>query len=157
MSSYSVRAFNTTDLKAKEHDERATGAPAMRARGNGRHVAAGALALGLALAGPALVLPSAGASTAASAPTKAQVALACTRVADALADGPDPDVDPVGYALAQLRPLREIQTNDATLKKDIDKLATAYDTAYVTNNKKGAQAAVDKAGKALDLVCPGAF
>lgn len=78
-------------------------------------------------------------------------------MADVLSDGPDPDVDPVGYALAQVLPLRRISTTDITLKKDIDTLASAYETVYKTDDNKSAYDAVDKAGKELDEICPGAF
>jgi hypothetical protein len=88
---------------------------------------------------------------------KAQLSLTCTRVADVLSDGPDPTVDPVGYALAQVLPLREIKTSDRELGRDIETLASAYETVYKTNGKKGTEAAVDKAGRKLDSICPGAF
>ena len=40
---------------------------------------------------------------------------ACEQVGDVLADGPDPDADPVGHAEAQILPLRQIHIPDATL------------------------------------------
>ena len=39
-----------------------------------------------------------------------------------LSNGPDPDADPVGYAQAQILPLREIDTSDANLHQAIDAL-----------------------------------
>lgn len=112
--------------------------------------------------GATLLAATGGAASAATRkpspqPTKAQLAMTCTRIADVLSDGPDPGADPVGYALAQVRPLREIATDDETLKKDIEALASAYETVYKTNDKKGTQAAVQKAGKMIDKTCPGAF
>lgn len=74
-----------------------------------------------------------------------------------LSNGPDPDADPVGYAISQVLPLRQISTTDSTLQKDITNLASDYETVYKTNGKKGTQAAVNKAGKKLDPICPGAF
>ena len=62
-----------------------------------------------------------------------------------------------GYALAQVLPLRQISTTDSTLDKDITNLASAYETVYKTNGKKGTEAAVNKAGKKLGTICPGAF
>ena len=88
---------------------------------------------------------------------KAQTRVACTRLADALADGPDPSADPVGYALSQVSPLREIKTSDRALQRDINALASAYEAVYRTNGKKGSEAQVDKAGKELDTICPGAY
>jgi hypothetical protein len=85
------------------------------------------------------------------------MAKTCTRLADVLSDGPGPAADPVGYALAQVLPLRQISTTDSTLQKDITNLASAYETVYKTNGKKGTEAAVNKAGKKLDTICPGAF
>jgi hypothetical protein len=90
-------------------------------------------------------------------PSKAEVALTCTRVADALSDGPDPTADPVGYALAQVLPLRQISTEDRALKSDIDALASAYEAVYKSGGEKGTEAAVDKAGHEVDTICPGAF
>ncbi len=112
------------------------------------------------IAAPLLATTScaSGASTAKTAkPTKAAIERTCTSVSDALADGPDPDVDPVGYALAQIRPLRAINTSDMALQKDITALDAAYQKVYATKDKKGTQTAVNKAGKALDTICPGTF
>jgi hypothetical protein len=100
-------------------------------------------------------------SSAESAPApssaKAQTSATCTRVADVLSDGPDPTADPVGYALAQVLPLREIKTTDRALRRDIDAMASAYETVYKTDGEKGTEKAVEKAGKELDTICPGAF
>jgi predicted Zn-dependent protease len=98
--------------------------------------------------------PSAMAATA--KPAKAAIARTCRRIAEVLSDGPDPVADPVGYAEAQVRPLREIKTSDAKLKRAIDQLASAYERVYKTNAAKGTGAAVETADKAVDLVCPGA-
>ncbi|HTW99585.1 MAG TPA: hypothetical protein VMD59_12440 [Acidimicrobiales bacterium] len=130
-----------------------TGARARR----GHRSAPAALALGLALAGIGVAAPSAAASRKPVKATKAQIERTCARVADVLSDGPDPSVDPVGYALAQVRPLREIRTNDAALEQAVDKLAAAFELVYKTNDGKGTEAGVDRAGKSLDRICPGAF
>jgi hypothetical protein len=84
-------------------------------------------------------------------------AATCQRVADILSDGPDPGVDPVGYALAQVLPLRQVKTTDEALHVDIENLASAYETVYKTNDKKGTEADVNRAGKKIDTICPGAF
>jgi hypothetical protein len=121
-----------------------------------------ALALAVFLGAPSLgVLAGSSSAVAASAaakkPTKAQIARTCTQVTDALADGPDADADPVGHALAQIRPLRAIKTTEALLKKDIAALANAYATVVKENGKKSADKAVNAAGKAVDSICRGAF
>ena len=52
-----------------------------------------------------------------------------------LADGPDPDADPVGYAQAQVLPLRQLKISDTTLQKAVQKLATAYQ-AYAASDRR---------------------
>jgi hypothetical protein len=84
------------------------------------------------------------------------IAASCEHVADALADGPDPDADPVGYALAQIKPLRAIHTSDKPLGTAIARLASAYQTFYADNGTKAANALVTSAGDRVDKFCPGA-
>jgi hypothetical protein len=122
------------------------------------HVWLGAVVAGLSLFAGACGAPSAStAKPPQPTKTKSELSLTCTRVADVLSDGPDPTADPVGYALAQVLPLREISTSDRALKKDLDALASAYETVYKTGNKKGTEAAVAIAGKKVGTICPGAF
>ncbi|HTW06995.1 MAG TPA: hypothetical protein VME46_05785 [Acidimicrobiales bacterium] len=130
----------------------------------GKRTPLGLSVLALLICAPVVIVAigtlGAGATTTPTTPAKATrtgIAASCTRVADVLSDGPDPDADPVGYALAQVLPLRRISTTDITLKKDIDTLASAYETVYKTNDNKSAYDAVDKAGKELDEICPRAF
>jgi hypothetical protein len=78
----------------------------------------------------------------ASLKSKAPMASTCHRISDVLSDGPDPSVDPVGYALAQVLPLREIKTSVSALHM---------------NDKKGTEKNVNKAGKKVNRICPGAF
>lgn len=80
----------------------------------------------------------------------------CQNISAALSDGPDPDADPLGYALAQVDPLRQIHTSDAALQSAIDALASAYEDVYQTNGSKSANAAVTKASKQVNAICPGA-
>jgi hypothetical protein len=89
-------------------------------------------------------------------PSAASIAAACQRVSAALSDGPDPDADPVGYAEAQVLPLRQITTSDASLRRAIDRLAGAYETFFKDNGTKTAGAAVTAAGEQVDKICPGA-
>jgi hypothetical protein len=133
-----------------------TGRQTGHRHGTSRRAAAVVFIMGASL------LPSAcGASpvdaSVSSGAAKAQLKVTCMRVADVLSDGPDPSVDPVGYALAQVLPLRRITTSDRALQRDVDTLAAAYEAVYKANNAKGTGAAVDRAGKNLDTICPGAF
>lgn len=78
-------------------------------------------------------------------------------MAAVLSDGPDPAADPVGYALAQVRPLRQLDlTGDPALRRAVDNLAAAYQSFYATNGAAPAKAAVSRAGAAVDRLCPGA-
>ena len=94
------------------------------------------------------------ASARASAPT---VASTCQQVGAVLSDGPDPDADPVGYAEAQILPLRQISVSDQALRTAINQLADAYQQFYASNGKSSdAKEAVAAASKKLNSTCPGA-
>jgi hypothetical protein len=116
-----------------------------------------ALALAVVIGAPFALVSCASAAKTPAKPTKAQIEKTCTAISDALSDGPDPSVDPVGHALAEVIPLRAIKTTDTSLKKDIDNLASAYQTFVKEKGKKSATAAINAAGKTIDKVCPGAF
>jgi hypothetical protein len=92
------------------------------------------------------------------APSAALGALAaCTQIRAALSDGPDPGADPVGYAEAQIRPLRAISTGDTALRAAIGRLASAYAAVYATGGKSAAAAnAVTAASSKVNAICPGA-
>jgi hypothetical protein len=78
-------------------------------------------------------------------------------VSAVLADGPDPGADPVGYAQAQILPLRQIHTADATLSKAITGLASAYSgysASHGTN--KTVTATLNAAIKQINALCPNA-
>jgi hypothetical protein len=95
-----------------------------------------------------------GSSAAASTPAAEQ---ACQQVSGALSDGPDPDADPVGYAEAQILPLRQIHTQDQALKAAIGGLADAYQSFFTSNGKSSAaKEAVAVASKKINSLCPGA-
>ena len=82
----------------------------------------------------------------------------CTSVADVLSDGPDPGADPVGYAQAQVLPLRQLKITDPPLSKAVKTLASAYE-AYATGTgaaKAAAAPQVSKAEGAVNAICPGA-
>lgn len=80
----------------------------------------------------------------------------CQDISAVLSDGPDPSSDPVGYALAQVKPLRQIQTSDIALRAAIDDLASAYARVVTTNDAASAKRAVSVASDKVDAICPGA-
>jgi hypothetical protein len=80
----------------------------------------------------------------------------CRAVAAALSDGPDPSADPLGYAEAQVLPLRHITTSDKPLKSAIDTLSSAYESFYKSNGSPAASQLVRVATKSVNSFCPGA-
>jgi hypothetical protein len=83
---------------------------------------------------------------------------ACTAVADVLSDGPDPTADPVGYAEAQVLPLRQLHISQPAVRSAVDQLAAAYQAYSVS---KGVDTAADAKKvaadeEALNALCPGA-
>jgi len=100
--------------------------------------------------------PSASASTSAST-AKAMIQATCQQIGAVLSDGPDPDADPVGYAQAQVLPLRHITVASPPLRTVVGQLADAYQQFYTSNGKSaGAKEAVAVATKKLNSICPGA-
>jgi hypothetical protein len=93
------------------------------------------------------------AKTAAAAPVAEP---ACEQVGDALSDGPDPDTDPVGYAEAQIQPLRQIHATSPTLAQAITTLAGAYSGFYAANGAGPAKATLNTAIKRINSLCPDA-
>jgi hypothetical protein len=81
----------------------------------------------------------------------------CQQVSAVLSDGPDPDADPVGYAEAQIHPLRQINAPDQALRDVIGQLADAYQQVFDSNGTSSkAKEAVAVASKKVDSICPGA-
>jgi hypothetical protein len=80
----------------------------------------------------------------------------CQDISAVLSDGPDPSADPVGYALAQVKPLRQIQTSDMALRAAIDDLASAYERVVTTKDSASAKQGVAAASDKIDAICPGA-
>ena len=107
------------------------------------------LALALAACGSA-------SSTSSTASLGSAVQQGCTSVADVLSDGPDPDSDPVGYAEAQVLPLRQLTISDATLHRAVLTLASAYETFSTssTSTRAASAAAVTKAENEVNKICP---
>jgi hypothetical protein len=103
---------------------------------------AGTAAQSAATAGPA-------------APQTAQQA--CQQVSAVLANGPDPDADPLGHAEAQVLPLRQIRTTDATIGTAIAGLADAYSGYLAANGAgKAATATLTAAINKINSLCPDA-
>ncbi len=113
----------------------------------------GAVLLSVALA-PALL--GACGSTSSQTPG-AEIEQTCRQVEAVLSDGPEPAADPVGYAQAQILPLREIRTSDRRLHAAIYRLAAAYD-AFAAEQRLGrtAKSAVTAATDSVNAICPGA-
>jgi hypothetical protein len=106
----------------------------------------------------ALALSACGGSSPASSSSLSAKQQGCTAVSDVLSDGPDPDVDAVGYAEAQILPLGHLKLADARLSHAVRQLDAAYKSFSSTNGAGGAAAAkkVSVAEKAVDSVCPDA-
>lgn len=80
----------------------------------------------------------------------------CQEISAVLANGPDPDSDPVGYALAQVRPLKQIKTSDKTLQAALHGLSAAYEEVVTTKDSSAVKQAVTKASAKVNAICPGA-
>lgn len=76
----------------------------------------------------------------------------CIAVTDVLSDGPDPAADPIGYAQAQVLPLKQLQIGDPAVRKAVLRL----DAAYTARSRGEADAAahVAAAERALHALCP---
>jgi uncharacterized heparinase superfamily protein len=106
-------------------------------------------------AGAVLAVASLAGCGSSSSASKVAIKQTCQQVAAVLSDGPDPTADPVGYAQAQVLPLRQLHASQRRLQVAIDKLATAY-SAFSSSDGRSAKVAVAQAGRAIDVLCPGA-
>jgi hypothetical protein len=89
--------------------------------------------------------------------SSAEVKQTCKQVEAVLSDGPEAKADPLGYAQAQILPLRQIRTSDKKLHQAIDDLAAAYQTVAAERRaERAASAAVSVAVDRVDAICPGA-
>jgi hypothetical protein len=79
----------------------------------------------------------------------------CQKVAAVLSNGPGPGVDPVGYAEAQIIQLRKLELSNGKLVEAVRDLASASQ-AYAKADGTSAKAAVRKAAKAVNTICPAA-
>jgi hypothetical protein len=115
-------------------------------------------AAGLALV-PALALALSACGGSARTPASAADATkqSCHQVGAVLADGPDPDADPAGYAEAQILPLRQVHIANRPLKTAVGQLDSAYQQLFSSNGHSSAAVkAVAAASKKVNAICPGA-
>jgi hypothetical protein len=92
-----------------------------------------------------------------STASEAAVKRTCRQVEAVLSDGPERAADPVGYAQAQVLPLRQIHTSDMKLHEAIDRLAGAYQAFSAgPSAEHTAKSAVTAAADGVDALCPGA-
>jgi hypothetical protein len=80
----------------------------------------------------------------------------CAAVAAVLGNGPDESEDPVGYAEAQILPLRALHISDKALERNVVDLSDAYKQFDATNGAAAAKTAVSAASAKVDAICPGA-
>jgi hypothetical protein len=108
-----------------------------------------ALALALAACGGSAGTPASAAATSTSR--------ACRQIGAVLADGPDPDADPAGYAEAQILPLRQVRIADQPLRTAVGQLDSAYRQLFRSNGSSSAAVkAVAAASKKVNAICPAA-
>jgi hypothetical protein len=81
----------------------------------------------------------------------------CLQVDAVLSDGPDPGADPVGYAEAQILPLKQIHASDPALSTAISTLAGAYQSYYAASGTGSTvKSALNTAINRINSLCPGA-
>jgi hypothetical protein len=121
-----------------------------------RRLRGGVALTGLALVVPLLAACSSSPSGGGSSQTQAPAAV-CQKLLGVLSDGPDPDADPVGYALSQVAPLGQIRTTDHALAQRLSDLVAA-DQALVSSNGSdhAATKSIAKDDADLNKLCPGA-
>jgi hypothetical protein len=78
----------------------------------------------------------------------------CQQLSGVLSNGPDPTADPVGYAEAQILPLRGVHVDEGSLQRAINQLDDAYEQEYSTSG--AATKAVANASARLNDICSGA-
>ena len=117
------------------------------------------LALAAVTSATAAACSSSSSTTASSTSTASALSQDCTAVSDVLADGPDPTSDSVGYAQAQILPLKQLTLADAAVKSAVTKLDAAF-TAFVaakgSSTQTQAAVQVTSAENVVNALCPGA-
>jgi hypothetical protein len=114
-----------------------------------------------ALIGLAVLVPlsacASGGSAAASGTSATAAKQTCQQVSTVLTNGPDSGADPIGYAAAQILPLRQIHTSDATLGRAIGSLADAYSSYSGAGGASGTvKATLTAAINRINSLCPAA-
>jgi ABC-type phosphate transport system substrate-binding protein len=80
----------------------------------------------------------------------------CEQLNGVFSDGPDPDADPVGYALSQILPLRGVHSSDHTVTTTLDALIAAdQDLVQSNGSDKAAATTIKKSDHAINQACPG--
>jgi hypothetical protein len=111
----------------------------------------------LALTACAAVMLPLAACSSSHHPASTASSKTCQQVAAVLSDGPDPGADKVGYAEAQILPLRQIRTSSPVLRSAISDLADAYNRFFASNGQSAAAtSAVAAAAARMNKLCPGA-
>jgi hypothetical protein len=117
------------------------------------------LALAGATAATAAACSSSSSTTASSPTTASALSQDCTAVSDVLADGPDSTADSVGYAEAQILPLKQLKLSTAKLQTAVTNLDAAFTTfvgAKSSSTQTQAAVQVTSAENAVNAICPGA-
>jgi hypothetical protein len=105
----------------------------------------------------ALLLAACGSSSSGAAAASNQrvpAADICVQVADVLGNGPDPHVDPVGYAEAQYGPLGAVKADKPALQTALKQLSTAYQQEFSQGVTKQTKSAVKAGQRAVNSICP---
>jgi hypothetical protein len=111
----------------------------------------------LAIAACAVAALPLSACSSGGSPSASVTAKTCQQISAVLSDGPDPGQDPVGYAEAQILPLRQVHTSDAQLRAAITTLADAYARFFASDGQStAAMTAVTAAAAQINKLCPGA-
>jgi hypothetical protein len=109
----------------------------------------------LALTVPLLAACSSGSSGGGSSQAQAPTAV-CQKVLAVLSDGPDPDADPVGYALSQIARLGQIHTSDHAHAQQLsDLIAADHSLVSTSGGDRAATESVAKDDEHLNKVCAG--
>ena len=118
-----------------------------------------ALALAAATSASAAACSSSSTTTASPASSASALSQDCTALSDVLSDGPDPTADSVGYAQAQILPLKQLKLNESNVQSAVNRLETAF-TAFVAASDPSTQTQaavqVTSAENAVNALCPGA-
>lgn len=136
--------------------DRKDGLPTLE-RPTPRAIAARALAATASLVVAAGLVTATGvtaASAARSKHVKHGPAPQCTAVSDVLADGPTLTADPVGYAEAQVLPLKQLKLSYPPLKQAVAQLDAAYKAYSSSNGSSKAAVKVTVAQDRVNAICP---